>query len=126
MKLSDKALILVSVPVLFAWIQLWAMSYILSMYEKALASAGIPLDRVGIANLDNLKLYFVFSAIFSQLLAISLALFFSRMLTKRIGRACADLRKIQSGEELEPALDVSDEFRLLDAEIRKTASVVRG
>ena len=126
MKLSTKVLILVSVPVLFAWIQLWTMSYILSTYEKALVSAGIPLERVGIPNLSNLKLYLIFSAISTQLLSMSLALFFSRMLTKRIGRACADLRKIQDGEELEPAIDVSDEFTLLDAEVRKTAAVVRG
>lgn len=126
MKLSTKVLILVSVPVLFTWIQLSTMSYILSMYEKALVSAGILLDRIGVANLDKLKLYLVCSGIFTQLLAMSLGLFFFRMLTRRIGRACDDLKKIQAGEELEPAPNVSDEFAKLDAEVRRTAAVVRG
>lgn len=126
MKLSTKAFILVSVPVLFCWIQLGTLSYILSMYEKALVSAAIPLERIGVANLANVKLFTVCSAIFIQLLSISLALFFSRMLTKRIERACENLKRIQAGEAPNSSPEVSDEFRMLDDEILRTSVIVGG
>lgn len=58
-------------------------------------------------------------------LSLSLAIFTAKVFERRSEAVRSNLKKLQSGEELNPPMEGLDEFSELDDEVRRTAELLR-
>ena len=122
LKLANKALLLVSVPLIFELIFLFTLAVLFRETELAAAAQQVHLDPDAMA---TKKLFIVIGLNFNILLCVYLTLFFVRGQTRRLSTIQDNIKRLQSGIPLNEPLSGNDELTQLDVDFHKFAEWLR-